>query len=76
LAFLAVAPHRQGTGVGSRLLGARLAGLDAGGRPGYLEASSPRNQRLYHRFGFRPVGEQIALPDGPRLTPMWRVPTG
>ena len=72
LPFVGVAPGHQGHGVGTRLLGDRLAALDAAGTPSYLEASCPRNQRLYERLGFRPIGTPIALPDGPELVPMWR----
>jgi GNAT superfamily N-acetyltransferase len=72
LIFIAVAPEQQGTGVGTRLLADRLEALDASGTPSYLEASCARNQKLYERLGFHPVGEPIDLPDGPQLTPMWR----
>ncbi|MFJ8632616.1 hypothetical protein [Streptomyces sp. NPDC093568] len=41
-----------------------------------LEASSVRSRRLYERLGFEPEGEPIALPDGPRMWPMWREPRG
>jgi ribosomal protein S18 acetylase RimI-like enzyme len=72
LLFIGVAPERQGVGVGTRLLTDRLATLDATGTASYLEASCPRNQKLYERLGFRPIGRPIALPDGPQLVPMWR----
>ncbi len=74
LAFLAVAPHRQGQGVGAALLHDRFAYLDANGQPAYLEASSPRNAALYAREGFSPTGVELGLPDGPALIPMWRKP--
>ena len=75
LPFIAVAPERQGTGVGTALLRHRLAVLDATGQSGYLEASSPRNQVLYERLGFKPTAVSLDLPTGPSLQPMWRDPS-
>ncbi|WP_199435287.1 hypothetical protein [Qaidamihabitans albus] len=43
--------------------------------PAYLEASSPRDRRLYERVGFTDLGDPIEPPDGPRLQPMWRPAT-
>ena len=71
LAFLAVAPDRQGTGLGSALLRHRHAWLDAEGLPAYLDASSPEGRDLYARHGYR-VGEPFRLPDGSPFWPMWR----
>ncbi|WFE61092.1 GNAT family N-acetyltransferase [Micromonospora sp. WMMD712] len=74
LAFLAVAPGRQGRGIGSALLRHHHAWLDANGVPGYLEASSERGRDLYARHGYRPR-EVFRLPDGTPFFPMWREPT-
>jgi hypothetical protein len=46
---------------------------DERGLPAYLEATSDRGTQLYRRHGFEVVDE-IALPDGPSLWPMWREP--
>ena len=51
LAFIAVAPRLQGLGLGSALLEATLARVDAAGAPAYLENSNPRNLALYERLG-------------------------
>jgi GNAT superfamily N-acetyltransferase len=73
LNLLGVDPARHGSGLGSALLATTLRRCDAGAGPAYLEATSPRNRRLYARHGFEVVGE-IALPEGPSLWPMWRDP--
>ncbi|MEU6103338.1 GNAT family N-acetyltransferase [Streptomyces flaveolus] len=52
LADIAVSDSARGLGVGSALLGHRLAAVDAQALPAYLEATAPANQRLYERFGF------------------------
>lgn len=52
LDVLAVAPGRQGTGLGSRTLAAGLARADAAGAPCYLETTRPANLPLYERHGF------------------------
>lgn len=57
LSFLGVATAAQGRGVGSALLKAALAPLDAAGVTAYLEASKPRNVALYQRHGFEVTGE-------------------
>jgi GNAT superfamily N-acetyltransferase len=74
LAILAVRPGRQGHGIGTTLLTARHATLDAEGIPAFLEASSPDSRRLYLRHGYADYGPRIDLPDGPTLYPMWRRP--
>ncbi|WP_405095363.1 GNAT family N-acetyltransferase [Micromonospora sp. NBC_01412] len=75
LAFLAVAPDRQGQGLGSALLRHHHARLDADGVPGYLEASSEIGRDLYARHGYR-AREIFRLPDGTPFYPMWREPAG
>lgn len=73
LSAMAVLPHRRGLGAGSALLRHGVEHARVLGLPVYLEASTPRNQRLYARHGFRDHGEPIPLPDGgPVLQPMWR----
>jgi len=57
LSFLGVSPHAQGRGVGSAMLKAMLAPVDAQGLPAYLEASKARNVALYQRHGFEVTGE-------------------
>jgi len=71
LAFVAAAPRLQGMGLGSAILEATLARADAKGWPAYLENSSPRNTRLYERYGFVARGN-IAPPGAPPLIAMWR----
>jgi GNAT superfamily N-acetyltransferase len=79
LAFLAVAPHRQGEGIGSALLAHHHRQLDAVRLSAYLEASSPGSRDLYTRHGYR-TGEPFNLPDGgppfwPMTRPHHRAPT-
>ena len=76
LAFLAVQPDRQGTGIGSVLMAQHHRRLDEAGTPGYLEASSARARDLYLRHGYHLLGEPFYLPDGPPFWPMWREPQG
>ncbi|GAA4974170.1 GNAT family N-acetyltransferase [Actinoplanes utahensis] len=71
LAFLAVLPGRQGTGLGTALLDHRHAELTREDRPAYLEATGPANSALYQRKGYQPLGPFPVAPDGPHLHPMW-----
>ncbi|MEH1017062.1 GNAT family N-acetyltransferase [Micromonospora sp. CPCC 206060] len=73
LAFLAVAPHRQGAGLGTALLDHHHRWLDAFGVPAYLEASNEQSRDLYARHGYVPR-EPFRLPDGTPFHPMWREP--
>lgn len=57
LLILAVDPAHQGKGIGSGLLQAGLARVDAGGYPCYLETLTRANVAYYARFGFRQAGE-------------------
>jgi GNAT superfamily N-acetyltransferase len=63
----------QGRGLGSALLAQVLARVDADGMPAYLESSSERNLALYARHGFE-ITDEVAIPGGPRIWPMWREP--
>jgi ribosomal protein S18 acetylase RimI-like enzyme len=71
LPFVGVDPAAQGRGVGSKLMAAALALVDADGLPAYLENTNPRNRPLYERFGFEPIG-LIQAGDSPPVDAMWR----
>ncbi len=71
LPLIAADPARQGQGLGTALMEAAIARIDADGRPAYLESSNPRNIPLYQRFGFESIGE-IKTETSPVLTPMVR----
>lgn len=73
LPFVGVDPAHQGLGIGSLLLRPVLQRCDAEGEGAYLEATSPDNRRLYERHGFAVIDE-VRLPSGPALWPMWRPP--
>ena len=72
--FLGVAPSAQGRGIGSALLRAANARLDAEGLPAYLETGTTRNVALYERHGFSVISEHKARPDAPPMWSMWREP--
>ncbi|MET9700581.1 GNAT family N-acetyltransferase [Streptomyces sp. NPDC006529] len=74
LLMIAVAPGRQGEGLGSELIRPVLERCDRDGVPAYLEASSERSMRLYERLGWEFTGTPVRLPDGPLMWPMWRKP--
>jgi GNAT superfamily N-acetyltransferase len=74
LAILAVRPDRQGQGIGTALLGAHHAILDAEGIVAYLEASDERTRGIYLRHGYADYGSPIELADGVRMYPMARPP--
>jgi GNAT superfamily N-acetyltransferase len=75
LAYIAVAPRLQGMGLGSALLAATLARVDARAMPAYLENSNPKNERFYERAGFI-ARRNIAPVGAPPLIPMWRSSVG
>ncbi|AXO37827.1 GNAT family N-acetyltransferase [Micromonospora sp. B006] len=76
LAYVAVSPDEQSSGVGTALLDSYHRRLDALGLPAYLEASNMRNRRLYLRLGYR-AGPPLILPiSGPTIWRMWRGPAG
>lgn len=72
LVFLGVCPHAQGRGIGSAMLKATLAPLDAAHTPALLEATTERNVALYQRHGFEVI-ENLILP-GLHVRIMWRRP--
>ena len=75
LAFLAVRPSWQSTGLGSRLLKHRHRELDTTGRPSYLEASTMSAARLYLRHGYRHIGAPFApVSCSASMWPVWRDP--
>jgi GNAT superfamily N-acetyltransferase len=69
---MAVHPAHQRHGIGSALLAAHHATLDAAGLPAYLEASGNRSRALYLRHGYTDTGPPVQLSGGPALYPMWR----
>ena len=71
LPLIAADPAHRGRGLGTALMEAAIAVIDADGRPAYLESSNPRNIPLYRRFGFESIGE-IRTKTSPVLTPMLR----
>lgn len=73
--LIAVAPERQGEGLGTALVESVLDRCDREGRAAYLEASNPRSRALYESLGFT-VTSTVRLPDGPEMWPMWRDPRG
>jgi GNAT superfamily N-acetyltransferase len=73
LAVLGTDPPHQGQGLGTALMAPVLELCDRDGVPAYLESSKERNIDFYSRFGFR-VREEVQLPRGPKMWPMWRDP--
>lgn len=73
LPFIGVDATKQGGGLGSALLRHAGARCDRDGLPAYLEASSPRNRRLYAAHGFEELGV-IQVGSSPPMWPMVRKP--
>lgn len=73
LATLGTEPADQGRGLGTAALAPVLEECDRDGVAAYLESSKESNVDYYARFGFR-VTEEVRLPRGPRVWPMWREP--
>ena len=65
-------PH-QGRGYGSVLLVHALRRCDDDQLPAYLEATNPRNKRLYERHGFEELGV-IHISGSPSMWPMLHKP--
>ena len=74
LPFIGTVPDHRGKGLGTALLADMLRRCDEEGRPAYLEATSIRNQSLYHRHGFQVLDEMHWPNGGPPWWPMWREP--
>lgn len=73
LPLVGVDPAFQGSGVGSALLRHALRECDRQQLPAYLEATTPRNQRLYQRHGFEALAT-LQAGDSPPVVPMLRRP--
>jgi GNAT superfamily N-acetyltransferase len=73
LQMLGTDPEWQGKGVGSALLAPVLQRCDDTGERVYLEASKEENISFYARHGFA-VGEEMQVPNGPKMWTMWRDP--
>jgi ribosomal protein S18 acetylase RimI-like enzyme len=58
---VAVDTHLQGRGIGSKLMLAFCARMDAAGEVSYLETDKALNVRFYERFGFEVMGEEEVL---------------
>jgi ribosomal protein S18 acetylase RimI-like enzyme len=54
---VAVDLHLQGRGIGSRMMEAHCADVDAQGATAYLETDRPENVRFYERSGYEVIGE-------------------
>ncbi|WP_199178287.1 GNAT family N-acetyltransferase [Mycobacterium hubeiense] len=73
LPVIGVDTTKQGGGLGSALLRHATARCDRDGLPAYLEATSPRNRRLYAAHGFEEQGV-IQVGSSPPMWPMLRKP--
>lgn len=68
LATMGTRPEAQGRGLGTAVLGPRLAALDAAGERATLETSDAGNVRFYERLGFEVAAVVDALPHGAPAT--------
>ncbi len=73
LPLIGVDPAHQGRGIASELLRRVLNACDEQDTLAYLEATSPRNVRLYERHGFEALG-LIQVANSPPIVPMLRKP--
>ncbi len=73
LPLIGVDPAHQGKGIGSTLLSHVLKECDRQKALAYLEATNPRNVKLYERHGFEASGS-IQVADSPPIVPMLRKP--
>lgn len=74
LAFMAVEPGHQDSGIGTALLQHHQAFLDEERIPAYLEASTQSAARLYERHGYTRRGPTFSVQKGAEFIPMWRGP--
>ena len=72
LEYLGVEPAYQGKGLGSALLKFLTEKADSEQMGCYLENANPRNNPLYHRFGFETINEKNII--GVDNWFMWRSP--
>lgn len=72
LMSIGVDPRFQGQGLGSAILAATLAHVDAQHLPAYLESSNAKNVPLYRRHGFEVTSEFRPVDTAPPLWGMWR----
>jgi ribosomal protein S18 acetylase RimI-like enzyme len=70
--YLGVEPAYQGKGLGSALLKMLTEKADTEQMGCYLENANPRNNPLYHRFGFETINEKDII--GVHNWFMWRTP--
>ena len=73
LPVMGVDVAKQGGGLGSALLRHAAERCDRNGLPAYLEATNPRNVRLYAAHGFEELGV-IQAGSSPPIWPMLRKP--
>ena len=73
LPVMGVDVAKQGGGLGSALLRHAAERCDRDGLPAYLEATNPRNARLYAAHGFEELGV-IQAGGSPPIWPMLRKP--
>lgn len=58
---MAVAPDRQGQGIGSALMAEALRAVDTAGGVAYLETDREINVRFYEKLGFEVIGKDTLL---------------
>jgi GNAT superfamily N-acetyltransferase len=74
LEFMVCLPSQHSKGIGSLLLGSRLAEADREGLPVWAFSSNPRNLPFYRRLGFE-IGEELRRDDNtPPVTMILRRP--
>ena len=72
--WMAVAPERQGQGIGSRLIQPVLTQADKDRVPWYLETQTERNVSFYRKRGFEVVSDGWVPDQEIRVWTMLRVP--
>lgn len=74
LAYLGVLSTRQNRGIGTALIRDHHSHPDNTATPAYVEATDPRNHRLYQRLGYTDYGPAIVAAGSPPVWPMWYQP--